>query len=78
MFAHIVLLLTCDVFPQLVPGTCVHVSAGQKHRLTNNGDEDMVVLFFGIATEPAIEGGAGGGGGGKGAGGGNALHAIGA
>lgn len=37
------------------PGTCVHVAAGTKHRIQNTGDEDLVLLYFGIATEPVVE-----------------------
>ena len=59
----------------MLPGTCVHVAAGQKHLVKNTGDGDMVLFYFGIATEPI---GGGGRGGDKGAGGGSALHEIGA
>lgn len=71
-------LLTYPVMhPQILPGTCVHVSAGQSHRLKNTGDEDMVLLYFGVATEPATDGGGAGRAKGKrDGGGGNALHAI--
>lgn len=67
---------------QVSPGTCVHIAAGQKHRVKNTGDEEMVLLYFGIAVEPSLEGGGAGGDVGRGGGktttkGGSALHAIG-
>ncbi|CAM9974930.1 unnamed protein product [Ascophyllum nodosum] len=63
------------ILVEVTPGTCVHVAAGQKHSLKNHGDEDWVVLLFGIATEP--EGAAVSKEGGKGdVFSANALHAI--
>lgn len=63
---------------QLTPGTCVHVEAGQKHSLKNNGDVDMVLFYFGIAVEPATgDGGGGVNNKGRNGGVGNALHPIG-
>lgn len=59
----------------MLPGTCVHIAAGQQHLVKNTGDSDMVLFYFGIATEPT---GGGGRGGGKGTGGASALHEIGA
>jgi predicted RNA binding protein YcfA (HicA-like mRNA interferase family) len=32
----------------LVPGTCVAVEVGESHEITNNGDRDLIVTYFGI------------------------------
>ncbi|CAM9446362.1 unnamed protein product [Choristocarpus tenellus] len=38
-----------NVMVQATGGTCVHVPAGQPHQITNNGKEDMIVLYLGIS-----------------------------
>jgi len=32
----------------LVPGHCVAVSPGEPHEFVNNGEEDLVLVYFGI------------------------------
>lgn len=36
----------------LKTGTCVVVEPDEKHELKNTGSTDMVVLYFGIKTQP--------------------------
>ncbi len=31
------------------PGTCIQIESGEMHGFENNGDEDLVVVYFGIA-----------------------------
>lgn len=44
---------------QVNAGTTLHVAAGQKHRIKNTGEEDLVMIYLGIAVEPTTEGGNG-------------------
>jgi quercetin dioxygenase-like cupin family protein len=32
----------------LLPGTCVAVEVGESHEITNNGDRDLILTYFGI------------------------------
>lgn len=34
-------------------GTTLHVAAGQRHRIKNTGKEEMVMIYLGIAVDPA-------------------------
>lgn len=31
------------------PGTCIQIEPGEMHGFENNGDEELVVVYFGIA-----------------------------
>lgn len=36
----------------LAPGTCIAVSPPEIHEITNTGQEDLVITYFGLQVEP--------------------------
>jgi mannose-6-phosphate isomerase-like protein (cupin superfamily) len=36
----------------LEPGTCVAVEVGEVHEITNTGDTELILTYFGLRTEP--------------------------
>ena len=36
----------------LEPGTCIAVEPGEAHEVANTGDDELVLLYFGVETEP--------------------------